>query len=97
MTGEKCSSSLCFLDYYDVVCGIAIDNMHGVLLGVQKLLLKLWFDSSFSGKPYSFSYLSERLDERLKSITPTLDINRLPRSVTEHMKYWKANELRSFL
>ena len=105
MAGEKCSnvkgvkgpSWLSFLEHYDIVRGIAIDYMHGVLLGVQKLLLKLWFDSSFSGKPYSISSLSESLDERLKHVTPTLDINRLPRSVTEHMKYWKANELRSFL
>lgn len=35
--------------------------------------------------------------ERLKNISPTLDIKRLLRSISEHLKYWKANELRSFL
>lgn len=105
MAGEKCSnvmgvkgpSWLSFLQHYDVVRGIAIDYMHGVLLGVQKLLLKLWFNPSFSGNAYSISHLAEALDERLQHITPTLEISRLPRSVTEHLKYWKANELRSFL
>ena len=46
LTGEKLSnikgvkgpSCLSFLEYYDLVRGIAIDYMHGVLLGVQKLL-----------------------------------------------------------
>ena len=37
------------------------------------------------------------VDERLKNISLTLDIKRLPRSISEHLKYWKANELRSFL
>ena len=105
LAGEKCSnvmgvkgpSWLSLLEDYDNVRGIAIDYMHGVLLGVQKLLLKLWFNSSFSGKAYSISHLSETLDERLQNITPTLEISRLPRSITEHLKYWKANELRSFL
>ena len=105
LAGEKCSnvmgvkgpSWLSLLEDYDNVRGIAIDYMHGVLLRVQKLLLKLWFNSSFSGKAYSISHLSETLDERLQHITPTLEISRLPRSITEHLKYWKANELRSFL
>ncbi|XP_068727920.1 uncharacterized protein [Montipora capricornis] len=95
--GVKGPSWLSLLEDYDNVRGIAIDYMHGVLLGVQKLLLKLWFNSSFSGKAYSISHLSETLDERLQNISPTLEISRLPRSITEHLKYWKANELRSFL
>ena len=95
--GVKGPSWLSFLQHYDVVRGIAIDYMHGVLLGVQKLLLKLWFNPSFSGNAYSISHLAEALDERLQHITPTLEISRLPRSVTEHLKYWKANELRAFL
>lgn len=105
MAGEKCSnvmgvkgpSWLSFLKHYDVVRDVAIDYMHGVLLGVQKLLLKLWFNPSFSGNAYSISHLAEALDECLQHVTPTLEISRLPRSITEHLKYWKANELRSFL
>ena len=94
MEGEKCSnvmgvkgpSWLSLLEDYDNVRGIAIDYMHGVLLGVQKLLLKLWFNLSFLGKVYSISHLSETLDERLQHITPTLEISRLiPRSITEHL------------
>ena len=66
------------------------------MCGIQKLLLSLWFSPSFAKKPYSISRLALVLDERLHHISPTLDIGRLPRSVTEHLKYWKASELKSF-
>ena len=37
------------------------------------------------------------VDEGLENISPTLDIKRLPWSISEHLKYWKASELCSFL
>ena len=37
------------------------------------------------------------VDQRLKNISSTLDVTRLPRSFSEHLKYRKANEHRSFL
>lgn len=37
------------------------------------------------------------VDKRLKNISPTLAIKRLPRSISEFLKYWKASELHSFL
>ena len=36
------------LEYFDIVTGMDIDYMHGVLLGVHKLQLKLWFGDSYS-------------------------------------------------
>ena len=33
----------------------------------------------------------------MKSIRPPREITRVPRSISEHLKYWKASELRSFL
>lgn len=63
--------------------------MHGVLLGVQKLLLKLWFGDSYSKEPFSFRHLVGILDDRLKEIFPIMGIKRMPRSVSEHLKYWK--------
>ena len=71
--------------------------MHGVLLGVQKLLLKLWFNNSYLKKVFSLYNMVSVADEHLKNIFSTLDIKRLPWSISEHLKYWKANELRSFL
>ena len=95
--GVKGFSWLSILQHHDIVRGTAIDYMHGVLLGVQKLLLNLWFSSSHSKKEFSLYKLISVVDQRLKNISPTLDITRLPRSISEHLKYWKANELRSFL
>ena len=85
------------LKHFDYVVGTGIDYMHGVLLGVQKLLLTLWFSTKFAGKDYSISGWVSLVDKRLSEITPTLEIHRLPRSISEHLKYWKASELRSFL
>ena len=51
--GVKGFSLLSILRHHDIVRGTAIDYMHGVLLGVRKLLLKLWFDNSYSKKVFS--------------------------------------------
>lgn len=53
--GVKGPSWLLLFPDFSVVDDIAVDYMHGVLLGVQKLLLRLWFDKSFVGKPFNFS------------------------------------------
>ena len=55
-----------------------------------------YYNPSFSGNTYSISHLAEALDERLQHITPTLEISRLPRSVTEHLKYWKLTNCDHF-
>ena len=61
--------------------------MHGVLLGVRKLLLKLWFGNSYSKELFSFRHLVGILDDRLKEIFLTMEIKRMPRPVSEHLKY----------
>jgi len=76
---------------------MAIDYMHGVLLGVQKLLLTLWFSSTYSNSHFSVFSKVEEIHDRLRQILPTSEIKRLPRSISEHLTYWKASELRSFL
>ena len=76
---------------------MGIDYMQGVVLGVQKLLLKLWFGDSYLKEPFSFRHLVGVLNDHLKEIFPTVGIKRMPRSVSEHLKYWKASELHSFL
>jgi len=71
--------------------------MHGVLLGVQKLLIRLWLTSEFSNKPYNYCKYVCEVDQRLQNIQPTSDISRLPRGIEKDLKYWKASEFRSFL
>ena len=91
--GIKGTSWLLFFPTFDIVAGVAIDYMHGVLLGVQKMLLELWFLPKYSNKSFNICTKRDHLDERLMQIRPTLDITRLPRSVQD-LKYWKASEYR---
>lgn len=97
VNGVKGPSWFSLLKHFDLVRGMGIDYMHGVLLGVQKLLLTLWFSPTFSKERFSIFLKVEYVDERLSQILPSSEIKRLPRSISEHLKYWKASELRSFL
>jgi len=78
------------LQHFDVVDGVAVDYMHGMLLGVGKQLLNLWLDSKFNGKEWYCGTLITKIDERLKSIQPPNIITRVPRSLEHHRKYWKG-------
>lgn len=53
VNGVKGFSWLSTLKYHNIVRGTAIDYMHGVLLGAQKLLLNLWFSSTHSKEEFS--------------------------------------------
>ena len=90
-------SWLSILQHDDTIHATAIEYMHGVLLWVQKLLLNLWFRNTHSREEFSLYHVLNVVDQRLKNISPTLDITRLKISISEHLKYWKANELCSFL
>ena len=70
--------------------------MHCVLLGVCKRLLGLWFDSGETTDYKITSRISE-VDARLASIKPPNNISRVPWSIENNRKYFKASELRSFL
>lgn len=85
------------LSNFDVVDGIAVDYMQGVLLGVTKQLLKLWLDTEFSCEDWYCGNLIGLVHEQLLSIKPPNNITRVPRSLEQHRKYWKASELRSWL
>lgn len=95
--GVKGPSWLSFLKDFDIVNGIAIDYMHGVLLGVTKLLLTLLFTLEHSKEHFSTYSNVSILDKRLESIKPSFEISRMPRSLTGNLKHWKANEYRAFL
>ena len=95
--GIKGPSALMFCPIFDVSKGVAIDYMHLVCLGVVRLLLRLWFDIGNSLKNWSmYSYL-DIIDSRLENIRTPHFITRLPRSISQHLKFWKAAELRSWL
>lgn len=94
--GIKGPSWLMLLPHFNCVDGVAIDYMHGILLGVQKLLLRLWFSNKFKTENFSLFDKSTDVNQRLKNIKPTLDVRRMPVDVAE-LKHWKASEYRVFL
>ena len=81
--GMKGPSWLQFFPALNTIDGIAIDYMHWVLLGVQKLLLELWFLPKHGKEIFNFHDKQDCADKRLVSIKPTLNITRLPRSVRD--------------
>lgn len=97
VNGIKGPSFLMTLEYFDFIKGASIDYMHGVLLGVTKLLIKLWFSPALSREDFSISHSSDIIDKCLLQIKPPSFVTRIPRSISTHFKYWKASELRSWL
>ena len=77
--------------------GTAIDYMHCVLLGIVKMLLRLWFSKEHSSAPFSISNHIKEVDQRLEQIKYPNDISRCPRALESNFKYYKGSELRSFL
>lgn len=94
--GIKGASWLMLLPEFDCVSGVVIDYMHGILLGVTKLMLRLWFSPSFKAEKFSVSNQALEVNLRLATIKPTLDITRMPTDVSD-LKHWKASEFRCFL
>ena len=97
VNGIKGPSFLMTLKHYNFVRSSSIDYMHGVLLGITKLLINLWTSGSYSKERFSVSSYISVIDGRLKKITPPSFITRAPRTISNHIKYWKASELRTWL
>ena len=53
--------------------------MHGVMLGVVKLLLKLWFSNEHKAGKYNVCDKLTLFDGHLTNIKPTIEATRLPR------------------
>ena len=85
------------LSSFYLVQSVAIDYMHGLLLGIQKKLLQLWFTPEFAKEPFSVCKDVTILEKRLLAVSPPSAIDRVPRNVSDSLKYWKASKFRSFL
>jgi hypothetical protein len=95
--GIKGPSFLMMTESFDYVRSTAVDYMHCALLGIERLLTNLWFLPKHAKELFSlYSYL-DLVDSRLSQIKPPGTISRLPRSISEHFKFWKASELRSWM
>lgn len=80
----------------DVVRGTSIDVMYCVYLGIVKKILELWLDPTHRYQPFSLSRHKTIIDARIMEIQPNNSIKRLPRSVVNHLSYWKASELKTW-
>lgn len=88
--GVKGPSWLCVIPGYDVIAGMSTDYMHCVLLGVCRLLLRLWFQSCHHQELWYIGDQVATVDDRLCSINPPNEIQRTPRSIAMTVKFWKG-------
>lgn len=79
--GMKGPSWLSLVPDYNVIKGNVVDYMHCVLLGVTKMLLRIWFDSEHSKEVWYCGSKVFEVDSRLLQIKPPLTITRTPRSI----------------
>ena len=76
--------------WYIVIKGMSIDYMHCILLGICRLLLRLWVQSSYHQELWYIGNKINIVDKRLCSIKPPDEIQRTPRSIELTMKFWKG-------
>lgn len=88
--GVKGPSWLATVPSFNMIDGISADYMHGVLLGVTRMLLRLWFTSSHHSELWYIGHAIKLVDSRLCSILPPSEIQRTPRSIDKHVKFWKG-------
>ena len=67
------------LTYFNLVCGVAIDLMHCVYLGVTRMLLSLRFDTNNHQYPWYCGSQIETLEKQLLSIKPPREVMKCPR------------------
>jgi hypothetical protein len=92
--GVKGPSWLQCLKSFDIINGMSVKYMHCALLGVSKLLLSLWTDTSrCRGSCHNIRDAIPLIDKMLISNVKTpYTIRRKPRGLTE-MKHWKGAAL----
>jgi len=80
----------------NLVDGVPIDYMHAVLEGVLGRLMTLWFNSHNHREPYYQGHNVTDIDAQLLCQHPPNEFSHSPRSIKNHLKFWKASEFQSF-
>lgn len=88
--GIKGPSWLGTVPTFDMARGVSFDYMHCCLLNLCRLLLRLWFKSTYHKQPWYIGRQVKNVDKRLCSIQPPDEIQRTPRSIESTVKYWKG-------
>ena len=81
----------------DLVDSIPVDYMHACLEGVTKMLLNCWTSTNNHRQPFYLGRNVAELDKGLLKQQPPTEFTRPPRSIRQHLKYWKASELKYWL
>ena len=81
----------------DMVVSMPIDYMHAVLEGVVRRLTNQWFNSANHSMPYYLGRQIKSIDHLLQQQHPPSEFSRPPRSIKQHLQFWKASEFRSWL
>lgn len=96
--GYKGCSALVALRGFDIVKGVVPEYMHGVLLGICKIVFSLWFDSTNSKKSF---YLGKKklrvVSQRMENMKPPNEIERVPKNLFKNHQNLKGSEYQTFL
>lgn len=96
--GVKGFSALLLFDDINVIDSVAIDFMHGWLLGIVKMIVEIWLGKKRIPTPEFKDYkiksneLRKCLEQRILRMKPHTSFNRKPRSIFE-ISNFKASEL----
>lgn len=96
VNGVKGVSVFMLLPIFNIIRSFPPEYMHCILLGVVKLFLTSWLDSSNNSRTWYIGNKQRVINERLLKILPPCEITRVPKSVFE-IPQWKASEFRNFL
>lgn len=81
----------------DLVESFPIDYMHCVLEGVTKWLMKSWFEPKNHSAPHYIGRYRRQIDSHFCMQRPPNEFSRPPRSIDNHLHYWKASEFKQWL
>lgn len=96
VNGVKGISLLSCIKTFDISQCFAYDYMHSCLLGVTKMFLDAWLDTTNHEEVWYLGRQIDAIDQILLNIEPPIEITRTPRSLHERA-HWKAHEYKAFL
>lgn len=88
--GVKGRSFIWDIKHGDPVNGVAIDWLHGALLGEMKKLYKYWFADEFNTKDFFIGHRLNEVNTRHLDKTPPDEITRTPRCMERYLKDYKG-------
>ena len=95
--GVKGPSTTALIPAFDVAESFVPDYMHSILLGVARMLFKLWFTPAYKDRPfYVKKSFRKEINTSLSEIYPPDYVTRSPRTLMS-FQFWKASEIRECL